>query len=317
MAMKNEIWVWHYELKSAGGLNSVSPRTSHRGTLIRVGAGFGCIHPWPELGDADLEEQLKSLVDQNPTQPAAIALECTYQDGMARCEGRSLFAGVNAPIPESHWLFQTGDDIQTIRGEGFGTVKVKIGPENPATELIEALADEGLRIRLDANASFPFAQFRDWWDFLPARVVELIEFVEDPVPWNWWHWHCLEQAGVPLAVDRDAEKKRPHCPWAIFKPAVNREENLLPWVREKGMLLAVTSYLDHPLGQIWAALAAQRLNVDEPEWLGECGLLSHRCFEKNAFSEQLRVIGSVLQVPEGTGLGFDDLLEALPWKRLT
>ncbi len=313
----HEIWVSHYELKSARGLNSASERTSHPGALVRVGAGYGCIQPWPELGDPPLDVQLKSLVDECPTQQAAITVECARQDGKARIEGRSVFAGVNAPIPESHWLYQVGDDIGKIRGQGFRTVKVKIGPKTVHTELIESLVDVGLRIRLDANGSFPFAQFRDWWDLLATSVREEIEFVEDPVPWNWWNWHCLEQIGVPLAVDRDAEKNRPHCPWAIFKPAINREEILLPWVREKGMQLAVTSYLDHPLGQMWAAFAAQQLNVDEPDWLGECGLISHRCFEKTDFSEQLQVIGSVLQIPEGTGLGFNDLLEALPWKRLT
>ncbi|MDF1755041.1 MAG: enolase C-terminal domain-like protein [Verrucomicrobiales bacterium] len=314
--MNQDLWIYRYELTSAHALNQVSAKTIHHGALVRSGSGYGSIHPWPELGDEPLDEQLKSLVEGSPTRLAGIALDCAEQDGAARESGISLFAENDAPIPESHWLFQSGDDVTKIRENGFSSVKLKIGPENPELETVELAAEEALRIRVDANATFGFGSFQSWWKSLSETAREQIEFVEDPIPWNWWNWYCLEQSGVPLAVDRDVEKERPYAPWAIFKPAANREDQVLPWAREKGLQIAVTSYMDHPLGQMWAALAAQRLNVGEPDWLGDCGLLTHRCFAKNEFTERIEVAGSVLQATDGTGLGFDELLESLEWKRL-
>ena len=44
--------------------------------------------------------------------------------------------------------------------------------------------------------------------------------------------------------------------------------------------MVVTSYFDHPLGQIIAAEFAKKYNVKEP-----CGLMTHMFFEKNKYSE--------------------------------
>ena len=45
-----------YRIKSRGCLNAISGRREFEGALIRVGDGFGGIHPWPELGDPMLEK---------------------------------------------------------------------------------------------------------------------------------------------------------------------------------------------------------------------------------------------------------------------
>jgi hypothetical protein len=44
------------------------------------------------------------------------------------------------------------------------------------------------------------------------------------------------------------------------------------------------------------------------------GILSHHVFEPNTFSERLQQQGAVLVPPQGTGIGYDDLLETLDWK---
>ena len=51
------IYVYEYLLRSGVALNSASHRRTFPGALIRVGSGFGCVHPWPEFGDALIEEQ--------------------------------------------------------------------------------------------------------------------------------------------------------------------------------------------------------------------------------------------------------------------
>jgi len=73
----------------------------------------------------------------------------------------------------------------------------------------------------------------------------------------------------------------------------------------------VTSYMDHPVGQLFAAYVAAKHATSS-----RCGLVTHVLYEKNAFIEQLGIDGMRLVPPAGRGIGFDDLLERLPWKKL-
>ena len=63
--MKNKLSIHQYVMRSRGSLNAKSVRCVHRGALVRVdheeGVGYGCIHPWPELGDKDLDQILTML----------------------------------------------------------------------------------------------------------------------------------------------------------------------------------------------------------------------------------------------------------------
>ena len=47
-----------------------------------------------------------------------------------------------------------------------------------------------------------------------------------------------------------------------------------------------------------------------------CGLFTHVLYEPNEFIECIEADGARLLPPKGTGIGFDDLLERLPWQRL-
>ena len=75
--------------------------------------------------------------------------------------------------------------------------------------------------------------------------------------------------------------------------------------------------MDHAVGQAWAAAEAARL-AQGPDGarMYESGLLTHRCFDSDEFFERVSVKECRYQSNGGTGLGFDDLLEGLPWKRL-
>ena len=73
-----------------------------------------------------------------------------------------------------------------------------------------------------------------------------------------------------------------------------------------------TSAMDHPLGQLFAAYEASVFPGD----VDDCGLLTHWLFEPDPFSELLGVTDRRLVAPGGVGLGFGELLEALPWKAL-
>jgi O-succinylbenzoate synthase len=304
------VYVWRYTLRSAKALNAASARTEHEGALIRVGEGFGCIHPWPELGDLPLEGQLRVLREGGSTLLIDGALECAEWDAQCREKGRSMFSG---EIPESHWLVRPGDDPGFAAGDGFSLAKIKGTRDLRATlETMERWRKAGLRIRLDFNESLEPGGFLPFWKSLTDEQRSSVDFVEDPEQWTRHHWEELRGEGVPLAVDRDMEARLLPGDVAVMKPA--RPD----WCLHADSRYLVTSYMDHAVGQVFAAAKASSHSKGESNLrLLPCGLLTHRCFDSDPFFERLRCDGPRLIPPGGTGLGFDDLLESLPWKRLT
>jgi len=134
---------------------------------------------------------------------------------------------------------------------------------------------------------------------------ERVDFVEDPCPYDGATWAALhEQTGLRLALDRFAAEEGVDV--LVVKPAIEE-------MPETSKEIVITSYMDHPVGQFGAAyIAAANANRVS----ARCGLFTHVLFEKNAFIERIRTDGARLLPPDGTGIGFDDLLERLPWKKL-
>ncbi|MFN4944323.1 MAG: hypothetical protein ACK5G9_11085, partial [Akkermansiaceae bacterium] len=81
---RTDIWISPYRLRSAGFLNSISSRREFEGVLIKVGEGYGCIHPWPELGDPPLEKCLDDLKGRRVWPIVKRALRCAEYDNVAR-----------------------------------------------------------------------------------------------------------------------------------------------------------------------------------------------------------------------------------------
>ena len=78
--------------------------------------------------------------------------------------------------------------------------------------------------------------------------------------------------------------------------------------------IVITSYMDHPVGQLFAAYVAATYSAGRPPPVA--GLATHILFESDPFIERMQLDGARLVPPPGTGIGFDDLLESLPWKKL-
>jgi len=251
-----------------------------RGALIRAGSGFADVHPWPELGDEPLETQLAKLARGETTMLTRRSLELARIDGDARARGVSLFAGLTIPL--SHW---PGADPPPT----FDTVKIKS---------IDRIPDR-VRLRIDFNAKLRPEEFLMIAEGLPR---ERIDFVEDPCPYEGATWTALrEQTGVPLALDRFVAEEGVDV--LIVKPAIQE----IPQTKKE---MIITSYMDHPIGQFGAAYCAALHPAPR------CGLFTHVLYEKNEFIERIRSDGARLLPPEGTGIGFDDLLEGVPWKKL-
>ena len=293
----SEIWVSRYELRAVGALNARSSRTTFRGALIRKGSGFGCLHPWPELGDPSLEECLKDWTLPNSRQ----ALACALADGKAREKGVSLFEGLTVPRSHATLPSVSGEAVEQAIAAGFSTVKIKMkGELGQALELMNAFPN--LRWRVDFNGTANLTKL--------AREVHgvknLLDFIEDPVPFDSEIWRRFEnETGVLLANDRAAEDFDHGI--QIIKPAVNEIDPLMQRAGRK----IVTSYMDHPLGQCFASYESARVGMSET-----CGLQTHGLFESNPFTEVLGAPGPEFSLPGGTGLGFDELLQGLTWEKL-
>ncbi|HEX9982520.1 MAG TPA: hypothetical protein VGF69_04585 [Thermoanaerobaculia bacterium] len=290
---------WRYTLTPHRRLSSVARPGPREGALLRVDDGYADVHPWPELGDLPLDEQLARLARGETTNLTRASLACAKLDGEARANNRSLFEGLTIPL--SHW---TGEGAPAA----FDTVKVKAG-----SDFRFAISDfRGKRVRLDFNATLTPEQFLRIAETLPR---DQIDFIEDPCPYDAAMWRTLrDQTGLRLALDREIAFDAVDV--LVIKPAIADLRNHSTVDGQHSTLniapeVVVTSYLDHPLGQFHAAYIAATNDVSP-----RCGLFTHVVYEPNAFSECIEADGARLLPPAGSGLGFDDLLRSLPWKRL-
>ncbi|HET7433188.1 MAG TPA: hypothetical protein VFN10_00600 [Thermoanaerobaculia bacterium] len=277
-----DIWFHRYTLTPRWRLSAVARAGARDGALLRVGNGFADVHPWPELGDAPLDEQLARLARGELTALTRASLQCAATDGAARERGMSLFEGLTIPL--SHW---PGADPP----DGFDTVKLKDVTRIP----------DGVRVRLDFNGTLTGDEF-----LALDLPVERIDFVEDPCPYEVDVWRELRaEKDVRLAFDIGEPPAERAFDVLIHKPA-----RIAEWPLFDGEVV-VTSYMDHPLGQMHAAYVAATHDVSP-----RCGLFTHVLYEADAFLDAVRADGARLRPPEGTGLGFDELLARVPWKKL-
>jgi O-succinylbenzoate synthase len=285
------IWYWQYQLTPKKRLSAVAADAPRQGALIRVDRGFADVHPWPELGDEPLDEQLELLRHGETTPLTLRSLAMARLDEEARRADRSLFEGLT--IPRSHWPAAAGEVPF-----GFDTVKLKMWRG--------AAVDSSLaqyRLRLDFNATLSQDEFLSFARSLPANVRHAIDFVEDPCPYDGRTWMSIrETTGIRLGLDRgDADDG---IDVLVVKPAIQE----LPRSRKE---IVVTSYMDHPIGQLGAAYIAAKSGIGST-----CGLVTHVLYESDPFIDRMRLDGARLESVGGMGVGFDDLLEKLPWKKL-
>ncbi len=286
------------------------------GCLIRVDGGVGCLHPWPQLGDAPLEVHVQSLRTGTPTVMARQALACCARDAAARRAGVSLFCGL--PASTSHWTLTaipSPDELDSAVAAGFTHAKLKFPASAQARQetllfLQNQAAASSLKWRLDANSALDLAAAKETLQEL-AKLPN-IDFIEDPTPYDAETWKWLsDRYGVTLAADW-VSGPVPSAAAAVrvVKPGHGPLPSIAP-----GQRVVFTSLMDHPVGQAWAALnaaeAQNRGNSAERH-----GLLTHWLFAATDFSDELPTFQPTFQPPLGTGLGFDLLLDRLEWHRL-
>lgn len=317
---RTDIWISPYRLRSRGFLNSLSDRREFFGTLIRVGEGYGCIHPWPELGDPPLEKCLDDLRGRRVWPIVRRALRCAEFDNAARSREESLFEEME--IPRSHATLVKADakELAAAVEAGFAAVKMKAGRDLTAeSKFLESMlaAHPQLRWRLDFNESLDPATADAFLAGLSPQARMAIDFIEDICPFSETVWEALRKKHrIRLAVDRESGPHRKAAQVMVIKPAVDEPFPLVEAAGMNGQAVVMTSYMDHPLGQAFAAWEAARMGLIFPGIIGTCGLQTHHLFEKDAFTESLGDWKPDFTIPEGTGLGFDEALAALTWVKL-
>lgn len=309
-----------YRLKTRGFLNAISNRRHFDGVLIQIDGGYGCIHPWPELGDPPLEKCLADLAGPRRWPIVRRAVRCAEYDRVARNFENSLFEEME--VPASHATLAKADarSVALAAEAGFTKVKLKAGRDVAAEAVfLEEMTGEfpALKWRLDFNESLAPDQAAGFLLGLTENTRTAIDFVEDPCPYSESAWTELKRStGVKLAVDHEAAPLSSAAQVMVVKPAIDEPFLLGEAAIRNHQRVVVTSYMEHPLGQAFAAWEAARLELQFPGLVGICGLQTHHLFEPDAFAESLGTWTPDFEIPAGTGLGFDDLLEALPWTRL-
>jgi O-succinylbenzoate synthase len=313
-------FISRYRLKARKFLNAVSTRTSFDGVLIRIDDGYGCIHPWPELGDPPLEKCLADLAGARRWPIVRRAIRCAEYDRAARQFEHSLFEEMEVPQSHATLVAMNAAELGRAMEAGFSTVKLKAG-RDPHSEMkfLDEMSGEfpSLRWRLDFNESLAPEAAAEFLTGLGDRARAAIDFIEDPCPYSDSSWRALHQkTRMPLAVDREASTQSSAAQVMVIKPAIDEPFLLAEAAIAHRQKVVLTSYMDHPLGQTFAAWEAARLGLQFLGLPGLCGLQTHHLFEPDAFTECLGPWSPDFTAPAGNGLGFDDLLDALPWTRL-
>jgi O-succinylbenzoate synthase len=331
-----KIWFYPYQLKPLKKLNARTGAKERQGALIRVEFpelpgvfGHADVHPWVSLGDEVLREQLFRLSKGQTTAVTSQSLFLARQEAQAVSNGQSLYPqGVQL---KNNFLIT---DIQefdrsrltTVKPSDFDTLKIKVGVDWPQEkELLIEAAVSGFHLRLDFNAAPKFLQVKEWLSSLPEMVLQVLDYVEDPCEFNSENWKKLNQK-VPLALDNQltayTRTKNSNSPadafsFLVLKPAKNNiEKSLADWSDQiKGV--TITSYMDHPVGVMHSWAQALLAKQKFPERVLQAGCATLGVYEKDEFSEQVLIKNTQLLAPAGAGLGFQTLLESLPWRDLS
>ncbi len=332
-----------YEIQPLAPLNSLS-QIQVKKTHVRTGAllkiefekgvvGYADIHPWVELGDRPLAEQLYSLCVGELTDLTRKSIGFAGIDAKARQEGVNLLAGVE--IPESHALILEPlvlklEHIDALFQKGYRFAKCKMGVDlekelqhlnDLAKHEWKEQSGERLKLRLDFNASHSAKDVKEKFiSKISNKLKDKIDFIEDPCKYDFTSWQDFRQQGFVLAYDRK-EDGLPIGEVAadilIYKPAIEDGAELEEYCHLHGKKIFITSYMDHPVGQMFSAIEAVKYKEKDQERkekiLHGAGLLSHLVYEKNEFSSLLTVQGSRFVINDGLGIGFDKLLEQRTW----
>jgi len=262
------------------------------GALLKFGEGaYGTIQCWPELGDPNLEKCLDDLRsgNQNPLVSAARRCAEWFSSNSYFCDTQ---LESHATLPR-----MTGSGVKSAVEAGFKTIKIKRGKDwmrmrTRTANLMKAFPD--VRWRIDLNGALE--SHLELHRFLSAMPTQSIDFIEDPFSDLEL---CEKWSGFPIAYDWVIpEKLDLSVNYLVAKPAAQSQEDITNLSKGFADRVIFTSYMDHPLGQLWALREAisfyETHGVTAPP-LG--GLVTHGLYEETPYHPLLGEAKPTLRIP--------------------
>ncbi|MFZ3228742.1 MAG: hypothetical protein WA160_00960 [Pseudobdellovibrio sp.] len=297
-----------YQLQKKNLVNAMDISSTHEGTLIKVtdeqnNWGVADLCPWPNLGDLELDQELKtkgSLFQRT--------LKLAKDDLEARKNRVSLLSD---KAVENNWLVTNLTEYPKS-----GTVKVKGSADvDRLSYYLKKLAQEDIKIRLDFNSCLTASDYNYFLNQLTLDVARKIEYIEDPTVWNFDNWQMWNQL-LPLAVDFANENpfKYPTA-WSylIIKPTRQEAKTLVQMCRSLNKKFSLTSAMDHPVGLAHGLRFAQKYSENIN------GFLTLDLYQPTEFNSYFKIEENRMSFSESAldsfGIGMADVLNRLDWVR--
>ena len=324
-----QMWIHSYQLQPRSALNVTTTKLVREGVLVKALwpdglLGYADLHPWPELGDPEIRLQKEALRTGRLTVLAEQTLWLARRDAEARKMRKSLFDGYgkvknNATIGAPSEVLP--QDLDLLKREGFSTLKLKVGKDLAAeVDLMVRAIAKGFMLRLDFNLQGGVEGLDYLLTHLPRTALPLIEYIEDPFPYNydqWQEWRGHFRLACDMEINRViSENLAPAFDVLILKPAKTDVDQAVNYAQKHNRKITVTSYMDHPVGVVHSASVASELKKKHPSLILDSGCLTHRLYDVDIFSANLNSQGPYLLKLPGNGIGFDQLLENLPWQKI-
>ncbi len=284
-----------YELEALQVLNAQTKSLTRKGALLYTEGGYSDIHPWPELGDPDLETVL-----EHRGKLFTRAEELARLDGSARAQGIQLESDVLA----SHRLVR---DLQMpLKGFADDAIfKLKVSDQREALKLFVMRLKSTQKLRLDFNASLTPDKFNLFMEETGDWLIPQLDFIEDPCPYDRETYNLYKDL---IAFDRIAIPEDFEAAVKVVKPVRENIEKQKAFIQKRIKRIVFTHNMDHPLGQRTARVCASQFYQKYPEFKDVGGLES---FDGYHLRESL--IGE----EQETGFGFDRYLKGLEWQPLS
>lgn len=320
-----------YELKPISHESKAFSLPVRNGALLKIQwtdqkIGYADLHPWPELGDPTLEEHLSSLREFKLTEMTEQAIWLASLDAQGRQDKVNIFdnqillrnnAIVNRVGPHTVEL------LDPLIKKGFSTAKLKVGISiDEEVQMINRMANtHNLKLRLDFNSRLTWKTFSQYILGLTPTAKKLIEYVEDPFPYDAELWKEARQI-VPLAIDWELRKiskdlNQPiEADVFVLKPTHQDIQVRLAQAEKWNKFITVTSHMGHPLGVMQCLQVAQQLHKAQPNRMRDPGCMTFDVFEPTEFHSLLNIQGPYVRKVGGWGIGFDFILKGQKWNQL-
>lgn len=305
-----------YALTPKSAPNRLSTTAPRLGCLLRVHfkglkhPGHADLFPWPELGDEPLSLQIEALKEGTPCSLGAASLAWAFYEAQSMEQHKSLVTDKAYP---SHITLTELKDLSP----GTPLVKIKISSiEAEAWATIEHFIQRfpQTKFRLDFNGLIQStAQAKEFWKNVTQATKKQIDFLEDPYsPDLMGDENAMEVfEGTKTAVDRTpTAASLALANYWVVKPVYFSPEYLFSEADQFFGKIAITSNMDHPLGQLIALHAAQKI----AKHLIPGGLLTHNLYQDHDAKKMLKTHGvNLLPSYQGPGWGCRDYLAKLAW----